>query len=222
MILTQIIHLVKKDFLVEWRNKAFIQSLLLYIGGTVFITYISFSIKTRGISPITWNAIFWILLFFSALQGVNKSFLSETKSRFFYYYYTLNPTALIFSKIIFNFLILFGVGLLSFGALYVVFEIPIGDIEMFFLTIFLGAISFSTSLSLLSAISSKAGNASGLLPILSVPVVIPLIMLLIKISNHAIEGLTRSAIWDEVGILCTINVILFTVSYLLFPYLWKS
>lgn len=196
--------------------------MLLYVGGTVFISYIAFSIKTQRLMPVTWNAMFWIILFFAALHSISKSFTQESENRNYYYFYVVKPEAIILSKMIYNFINMLIVSLISFLFFYVVFEIPILNLPLFFLNILLGSLSFSFSLSLISAIASKARNNSSLMAILSVPIIIPVLMMLVKISNHAIDGIQMATVYDEILVLLAINMILITVSYLLFPYLWKS
>ena len=58
--------------------------------------------------------------------------------------------------------------------------------------------------------------------ILSFPVLIPLILLLIKLSKNAMEGLDRASSTDEILTLVAINAITVAISYVLFPYLWRS
>jgi len=46
--------------------------------------------------------------------------------------------------------------------------------------------------------------------------------MLIKMSKNAMDGLDRGASLDELLTLLAINMIVVTVSYILFPYLWRS
>ncbi len=58
--------------------------------------------------------------------------------------------------------------------------------------------------------------------ILSFPVIIPVLVVLIKLTKNAIDGLDRSVSLDEIGLLLVINVLVMAVSLLLFPYLWRD
>ena len=66
----------------------------------------------------------------------------------------------------------------------------------------------------------SGGNAT-LMPILSFPIVIPLLALLITISKGAL-GLGDSNLNKDIGVLIAINGILGSVSFILFPYLWRD
>ena len=96
------------------------------------------------------------------------------------------------------------------------------DYRVYLLAIVLGSLGFSASLTLLAGIASKTDNSSGIMAVLSLPVLLPLINMLIKLSKNAIDGLDVSASYDEILTIFGIDLIVIALSYLLFPYLWKS
>jgi heme exporter protein B len=75
---------------------------------------------------------------------------------------------------------------------------------------------------MISAIASKAGNNGTLMAILSFPVIIPVILLLIRLSKNAMEGISRSFSYGSMGVLLAINAIVIATALLLFPYLWRD
>jgi heme exporter protein B len=93
---------------------------------------------------------------------------------------------------------------------------------LFIASILLGALGFSTTLTMVSGIASKAGNNSVLMAILSFPVIIPMLLMLMKVSKNAMDGLDRASSSDEIVTLLAINAIVVSLSYVLFPYLWRS
>jgi heme exporter protein B len=96
------------------------------------------------------------------------------------------------------------------------------DLGLYIVATLLGSLSFSTIFTMVSAISSKSGNGGMLMAILSFPVIIPVLVVLIKLTKNAIDGLDRSVSLDEIGLLLIINVLVGAVSLLLFPYLWRD
>ena len=99
---------------------------------------------------------------------------------------------------------------------------PETDLLMYLVATILGSLSFATIFTMVSAIAAKAGNGGMLMAILSFPIVIPVLIVLIKLSKNAIDGLDRSVSLDDIGLLIVINVLITTVSLLLFPYLWRD
>ena len=214
--------LLKKEIILEWRLKYAFNGILLYIVSTIFVCYMSFNLQKGQLSPLTWNALFWIILLFTATNAIAKSFVQENEGRQLYYYTLVSPEAIILSKIIYNTLLMWLMSLLGYVIYSIVLNNPIQDQLLFCINILLGGMGFATTLSMISAIASKSNNSSTLMAVLGFPVVLPLLLLLIKISKNAIDGLALSVSYDEISTLLAINVIVIAVSYLLFPYLWRS
>jgi heme exporter protein B len=53
-------------------------------------------------------------------------------------------------------------------------------------------------------------------------VIIPILLMAIRISKNALDGLDWSVSADKLLSLFAINVLVAATSYLLFPYLWRS
>lgn len=215
---SQVKHLIKKELLLEWRSKYTLNGVLLYVVSTVFVCFLSFV----SVDKITWNALFWIIMLFASINAVSKSFLQESKGRQLYIYTIASPTALIISKTVYNVLLMLLLTLIALGFYMLVFDYVPEDLLMYFLATILGSLSFSTIFTMVSAIAAKAGNGGMLMAILSFPIIIPVLVVLIRLTKNAIDGLDRSVSWDEVGILLVINVLVMAVSLLLFPYLWRD
>ena len=221
-MLRPIISLLKKDILLEWRQRYAINGILLYVACTVFICYLSIGIKTNKISPLTWNAILWIVLLFASVNAVAKSFLQEKSGRMLYYYTLASPQAIILSKIIYNTVLLLLLSTIAYLFYSTVLGNPVQDRSLFFINILIGSVGFSTTFTMISAIASKADNSSTLMTILGFPIIIPMLLLLMKISKNAIDGLALSVSYNGLIILCALNVMMVALAYILFPYLWRS
>ena len=225
-LLNQTWCLLKKEILLEWRSKYAFNGVLLYVVSTVFVCYISFNLSggftgTEGY-PIVWNVLFWIIMLFAAVNSIAKSFLQEGKVRLLYYYSIASPQAIILSKTIYNVLLMSLLSVLALLVYLVFFTNTIGDPLFYFIAVLLGSMSFSTVFTMISAIASKAGNNGTLMAILSFPVVIPVILLLIRLSKNAMDGISRSFSYGGMGVLLAINAIVITTALLLFPFLWRD
>jgi heme exporter protein B len=222
MILREIFALFKKELLLEWRERYALNGLLLYIISTVFICYLSFQLRQNQLSPLTWNTLFWIILLFTAVNAIAKSFMQERQGRFLYYYTLASPEAIIMAKILYNsllMLVIAGLGLFFYS---LVMGNPVQDKPLFFINLVVGSLGFSTTLTMVSSIAAKANNNATLMAILSFPVIIPMLLMLIRVSKNALDGLDWSVSYDEILILFAINLLVITISYWLFPYLWRS
>ena len=225
-LIQQTWNLFKKEILLEWRSKYAFNGVLLYVVSTVFVCYISFSL-TPGFQGsagyhIVWNVLFWIIMLFASVNAIAKSFMQENKGRLLYYYGIASPQAIILSKIIYNVLLMSLLSILALLVYLLFFNNTLGDPLLYFMSVMLGSVSFSTVFTMISAIASKAGNNGTLMAILSFPVIIPVILLLIRISKSAMDGVERSLTYGNISVLCLINVIVIAASLILFPYLWRD
>ena len=217
-----IITLFQKEFTLELRQKSVAAGLVIYLFSTAFICYLTFRLRENLVTPLVWAALFWITILFTVINSIAKSFIGERRGREIYYYSIAKPANIIISKISYNFLL---ATVLSFSGLllfYIFLGMPIEDVSIFALTILLTSLGFAASLTLLSSISAKASNSSILMAVLSFPVVISILLLAIKVSKNCIDGLGWDASWDELLTLAAINCLVSAMSYLLFPYIWRS
>ena len=214
--------LIGKELTLEWRQRYALNGMVLYIVSTVYVCYLSFKLKTNQLNPITWNTLFWIILLFTAVSAVSKSFTQERAGRLLYYYTIASPQAVIMSKIIYNSLMMTMLSVLGFGFYAFVMNNPVQDVPMYMLSIVLGSVGFASTLTLVAGIASKADNNGMLMPVLSFPVVLPMLLMVMKLSKNALDGLDRAESLNEIGVLLAIDAIVMALSWVLFPYLWRS
>lgn len=210
--------LLHKDILLEWRQKYAISGVLLYVAATVMVVYMSF----LSVEPLVWITVFWIVLLFASVNAVAKSFLQESPYRRLYYYTIVSPQAVIASKLIYNTLlltILSGIALFIYS---IVLGNPVQHLALFFADVALGAVGFAACFTLLAAIAAQATQNAVLMPILSFPIVIPMLGLLIKVGKAALLGVANSDTYKDLGVLCALDIGLIALSLMLFPYLWRD
>lgn len=220
-MLKEVSTLIKKEMLIEWRQKYALNGIILYLAGSVFIAYLSFS-STRGVVSIeAWNALFWIIILFTAVNAVAKSFLLEKEERILYYYSIASPGAIILSKIIYNSMLMIGLGALGILFYSAVFGNEVANHSLFLLNLALGSVGFAIIFTMISGIASKASNGGALMTILGFPVITPVLLVLIRLSSEAISGAMTNA-GKDLAVLAALNALAGAAAYLLFPYLWRS
>lgn len=218
MFNTKLKHLIFKEFTLEFRQKSTLAGIAVYIIATVFISALSFK---KIIHPNVWNALFWVIFMFITINVSGKSFLQETKGKSLFNYMYYNPRQFIISKIVYNMLLMMALSMVTFFFYAWFVGNMVQDMPMFLITLLFSSSAFSGILSLMSAIASKANNIS-LMAILSFPVIMPLLIVSIKLSKHAIDGLAWSVSYNYLLILIMLNFIVIALSTLLFAYLWRD
>lgn len=217
-----ILELLKKDFLLELRRKSVIAGLGLYLFSLIFICYLTFNLRENIINPLTWSALFWLVILFSVVNSVAKSFIGESREVMIYYYTLASPQQIIISKIIYNTILCLLISVLGYFLFsFFVFN-PVEDTVYFFIGLVLGSWALATTLSFISAIAAKASNSNVLMAVLSFPVILSVLVMVIRITKNSIDGIDRAASHDEILNLLAINCIAAVLGYILFPYIWRS
>ena len=89
--------------------------------------------------------------------------------------------------------------------------------------VLLGGISLSLTFSLMSAIAAKAQQNAALIAILGFPVILPQLLLLMKLSKTSFGEVFRDgAILQLAGLITGLDLLVFVLAVILFPFLWKD
>lgn len=218
-VLSQVLEITKLNVKLEWRKKQSFLAILLYVLTTTYLSYLVFN---GIISPESWNALYWIILIFAAVQAAFRSFYYEADRQFLLYFGMVRPQVLILGKTLYNFLYLFVIGLFTF----LIFLFLLGNIVenagAFLLLLLIGSAGFSSILTFVSGISAKAGNNPALPAILSIPLLYPAVLTLSRVSIRAITGFSWSVNAPILWVLLMLALVSLLLSYLLFAYLWHD
>lgn len=215
----QVWALLRKELQLEWRQRYAIGGILLYVVATVVVVYMSLG---QAVGGAVWGALFWVVILFASVNAVAKSFMQENQERQLYYYLLASPSAIIVSKTLYNVGLLQLISLLAWGVFVVVLGYPIVQSVLFGLTVFLGALGFAIAFTFVSAIAAKAQQSATLMAILSFPVIIPILLVLLRLTKIAANLMVDTAYYQDVVMLLSIDAILFSLVLILFPYLWRD
>jgi heme exporter protein B len=222
MQVREIADLVRLEFRLDRRQKHALGGLLLYVVAAIYICYLSF----RQLHDIDiWNALYWIILLFAAFNALARSFQREDKGRQLYLYTLARPSSVIVARTLYNMLLLVLLALLSLGC-YVLFlgsgAMHEAHTAQFLLVVVLGSIGLASVLTMISALAGRAGSGLGLMAILGFPVVLPVLLIIIRASSNALKGIDWSVNSKYFLWLLLVDVMVISLSYILFPYLWRD
>ncbi|MEN9571699.1 MAG: hypothetical protein RL172_2930 [Bacteroidota bacterium] len=218
-MLRPVITLLKKDLLLEWRQQHTFYGILLYIAATIFVLQLAVS----DLEANVWNGLFWVIQLFVCVNAVAKSFLQESKGRMLYFYSIASPVQFIAAKILYNVLIMLLMSTISLLLYRTFLNNPVSNSLLFYGIVLLGGGSISLVFSLMSAIAAKAQQNAALIAILGFPVILPLLMLLMRLSKTAFNEVFREgAVLQLVALIAGLDALIIVMAAVLFPYLWKE
>ena len=216
--LRQTVRLLGWELRAEWRNRYALGSVLLYVVASTVVLYFA----VRKFSPMTFNAVYWVVLFFGATVACGRSFLREGGRRHYYYYTLASPEALLFSKLAYNTLVIWVISGLSWLLLGLfAAENFVLESGYFLLALAAGGLGLGAILTFVAAIAARAGGSSTLMAVLSFPLVIPLLFLLVNAGGYAV-GLTSGRENSYLLLTVAVDLLALSVALVLFPFVWRD
>lgn len=216
--LRQIFHLFGWELRTEWRDRYALGSVFLYVVASTVVLYFAI----RQFSAMTFNAVYWVVLFFGATVACGRSFLREGGRRHYYYYTIASPEALLVSKLLYNTLIIWLISGLTWALLGVFATVNyVVEPLYFILSLGLGGLGLGAILTFISALAARAGGSGTLMAVLSFPLVIPLLFLLVNSGGYSV-GLESGTEQSYLLLTGAIDLIALSVGLVLFPFVWRD
>jgi heme exporter protein B len=210
---------VVHHFRQEWKQRHAFFGLVLYCAATIFISYLAFR---NSIDAITWNALFWIIMLFASVNALAKSFLSESRGRQLYYYTLVSAPVFYLSKLLYGIVIMLLLSLISLAIFSGLNGVPGWNFSSYFISMLTGITGLAITLTMISAITSRSGSQPSLMAILGFPVLIPMLVIIIRMSAKAVNGLSLTDFPKDFILLAALIVMATALSYILFPYIWRE
>lgn len=211
-----------KDWHSELRTRYAISALGMFVVTT--ISMILFSLAGEQASPEVLAGMLWVVIFFAAMSGLARTFVMEEERGTAMTLQMQSPaSAVYFGKLLFNLLLGAGLTLLTvilYSLLIDGFIIRAPGI--FIAGVALGSIGLAAASTIIAAIIARANTKGTLYPVLSFPILLPLLMTAIRTTRMASEGTSWGDAGGEFQVLISYIVVVITTSYLLFEYIWKD
>lgn len=214
--------LVEKDIRSEVRTRYAFNALLMFV--VTAVSTILFALRSDNPSTALLSGMYWVVIFFTAMSGLSRIFVSEEeRGTVLVLQLIASPTVIYFGKLLFNAALTL-VLTTAVTILYVLFfpGFVINSYEILFLTVLLGSLGFAASATIIAAIIAKAGARGTLYPVLSLPVLIPLLITVMNATARALAGEPLVNALGELQVLLGYLLVMVGGSYLLFDYVWKD
>jgi len=216
LLLREFTALLYKEALLELRQRTALAGLLLYVLGTVLIA----AIALRGkVTLEVWNVVYWVIVVFAALQVVARGFMGERDTQQRYLYQLAGPVPLILAKTLYNTIVLTATALVALLLYALLLGYPGASLFDFVLAVLLGSLALACTLTLMSAIASRAGGPATLMAVLSLPLLVPVLLAVLRLGATALAGFF---VGRDVLLALGLAGISVALGVVLFPYVWRS
>lgn len=217
-MLQRYLTLVRLEWRLELRQGASLAGVGLFVIGTVYL----FSLAFGALEPRLWNALYWLVLLFSATNASTRLFSRELTYRYQYYHQLAGPLTVFAAKATFATVLLLGVGVLNWVALGLLFGNPIQDVGLFALAAALGAVGLALVLSFVAVLTARARGGAALTSVLAFPLLIPLLLTLVKLGAVAARLIQQTSTAKDVLLLGGVDLLVVGLSILLVPTVWRE
>ncbi|MFQ3597756.1 MAG: heme exporter protein CcmB [Chloroherpetonaceae bacterium] len=221
-IMTSLRAVLEKEFLLEYRTRYGVNTILLFV--VVSVSLIVFSVSAELLTSELTSALFWNTAFFAALSALQRGFVSEVeRGTMLFLKLSATPTAIFLGKLIYNVLLSLlvnaAIAMLYLGLLSLVIENP----TIFLTTLLLGSASIAIVLTLVSAVVANTTARGGLFAVLSfVPLLIPIFMTVRATRIATQEDAPFARAETELQILAAYTLVMFFVSLMLYDFIWEE
>lgn len=217
----QAIAICKKDFMSEIRTRYAVNALLMFI--IVVISVIKFSLGEEKLSAEMNAGLLWIIIFFASSNGLSRVFVSEEeRGTSLVLKLTSEANSVILGKLIFNTILTFIINFLIILFYILITGLTINNLGLFTISIALGNLGLSAVMTIIAALISKASSKGTLYPVLSFPLLLPLMLAAISATWLTIEGAPYAQISGELQMMVSYTIVVVTASFLLFDLVWND
>jgi heme exporter protein B len=165
----------------------------------------------------------WIVIFFSASSGLSRIFVKEEeKETASALKLSTDSTSVIIGKLLFNLTLTFFLTIIILILFIAITDYQIKNLTAFLLIMVLGNIGLVVATTIIAAIISKANSKGTLYPVLSFPILLPLLITVISATKLASIGVETDKLAGEIQILISYCIVVTAASLLLFRFIWED
>ena len=210
-----------KDLKCELRTRHALSAVLLFaVTSTVAV---SFTLGAWGSKSAIASALLWLVLYFSAMSGLSRSFVHEEET------YTSNmlklaacPNTVYLGKLAFNLVMLILVEIVTVPLFITFTGCSIQHLGLFIALLLLGSLGICAGATMAAAMVARAAVKGALFAVVSFPLLVPVLAVAIHGTNIAMDPQAISSAASDIRMLCYYCGAVITASLILFRFIWEN
>jgi heme exporter protein B len=137
---------------------------------------------------------------------------------------SLRPSQVLAGKLLFNAALTLALALFAGAGFRLLIPVPLTVPALYWTSLALGALGISAATTILSAVIARARAAGPLLPVLAFPVLVPILLPVVALTELA-SG-SGTAVWldaqPDLVLLAAYTGLLVSLSFVLFDHVWRD
>ena len=211
----------KKDLRIEFRTRFAMNTVLAFVIASLLL--ILFTLRAQSLDPTPKSGLVWIIILFAALSALGRSFITETdKHTYDLLRIYASGIVVYIGKLIYNIVFSLFINIITLIFYMFLMDLSIQSIPAFLIMLMLGTIGLSSVSTMTAAIVSQADRKGAVFSVLSIPLFIPLILLLSRITRSAFVEGSLDGLQSDVFALIGFCGVTITTSVLLFDFIWDE
>jgi heme exporter protein B len=212
--------IARKDLAIEFRTRTAFFSAMVFalLGVTIFyFAWDSTSVSAIDLAP----GVLWVIFTFSAILGLQRSFGVEQADRAMDALLAapIDREAIYAGKAIANLLFVVGVEAITLPAVAFFYNLPLGrGAAMLAGVALLAAVGIVAVGTMFSSMAVNTRLAELLLPMLSLPFFLPIVMSAAQTSARLLAGRPVAEAWPWIRVLLAFDLVFIVACTLAFPY----
>ena len=183
------------------------------------LSCVSLSLRGAAAEAELQAALLWVVLFFSAMTGVDRLFADESMAGTLLTLQVCGEAqAVLFGKMLYAFFLLLAMAFFAVPLFLILLDAPVHSLPVLLLAVLLGVAGLAAAGTFLAALAAGAHVKSGLFPVLMLPVLLPVLLPAIAVTAEAFSGKPPSL--PYLGGMAIYDVLLALGASVLFDYFW--
>jgi heme exporter protein B len=222
--LAEALAVAAKDLRAEFRTRVALNSLALFALTT--LAAVSYTIGPYRLAeedrPFLLSVLLWIVIFFAALAGLDRSFVKEEESHTApLLRLAAAPSVVWAGKLLYNLVLIFVLMAMLAPLFCVLMGFEIALPWRFVVVLAVGGYALAVITTIVAAIIAQALTRGALFSVLSLPLLLPLLIIVIE-GTRAVATGDLDAYSESLRAMITMAGAMTIVSAFLFPVVWRD
>lgn len=222
--LAEALAVAAKDLRAEFRTRVALNSLALFALTT--LAAVSYTIGPYRLAeedrPFLLSVLLWIVIFFAALAGLDRSFVKEEESHTApLLRLAAAPSVVWAGKLLYNLVLIFVLMAMLAPLFCVLMGFEIAMPWRFVVVLAVGGYALAVITTIVAAIIAQALTRGALFSVLSLPLLLPLLIIVIE-GTRAVATGDLDSYSESLRAMITMAGAMTIVSAFLFPVVWRD